>query len=95
MFLTETFDINQARPSRSGISANDWAVLARYWYPVAVDGEVKDKPVKGRLLDVELVVHRAGRQGPGAGPRCEAAPQLSPAHLPQRSPLWPGLGMPR
>jgi vanillate O-demethylase monooxygenase subunit len=50
------------RPRTSQISPNDWNVLARYWYPVAVDGDVKEAPVRGKLLDVDLVIYRAEGQ---------------------------------
>jgi len=50
------------RPPTSQISPNDWAVLARYWYPVAVDGDVKQAPVKGKLLDVDIVIYRVEDQ---------------------------------
>jgi vanillate O-demethylase monooxygenase subunit len=47
------------RPAGSQISPNDWSVLARYWYPVAVAGDVKDAPLPGKLLDVDLVIYRS------------------------------------
>jgi phenylpropionate dioxygenase-like ring-hydroxylating dioxygenase large terminal subunit len=50
------------RPPTSGISPNDWRVLARFWYPVAVDGDVKQAPVRGKLLDVDLVIYRTAGQ---------------------------------
>lgn len=38
----------------------DWAILARYWYPVAVSRDVVSAPVAATLLDEPLVVYRAG-----------------------------------
>jgi phenylpropionate dioxygenase-like ring-hydroxylating dioxygenase large terminal subunit len=62
MFTQIGQDAPSLRPATSQISPNDWRVLARYWYPVAVAGDVKGKPVKGKLLDVELVVYRVEGQ---------------------------------
>lgn len=47
------------RPSSSAISANDWAVLANFWYPVALAAQVGSEPVAVKLLDVELVLYRS------------------------------------
>lgn len=48
------------RPVKSEISQNDWDVLSRFWYPVAELSEIGDGPFAARLLDVGLVVFRAG-----------------------------------
>ncbi len=37
---------------------SDWAVLARSWFPVARSDEIGEKPVRIRLLDVDVVVYR-------------------------------------
>lgn len=37
---------------------NDWHILASFWHPVAFSASVTDKPVKAKLLDVELVLFR-------------------------------------
>src|SRR5579871_3212418 len=37
-----------------------WAVLARCWHPIACVADVADKPFGAKLLDVPLVVYRAG-----------------------------------
>jgi vanillate O-demethylase monooxygenase subunit len=50
------------RPETSRIAPNDWRILLRYWYPVAIESALTSKPMKGKLLDVELVVYRAGRK---------------------------------
>ena len=36
------------------------ALLANYWYPVALSSEVRDKPVAARLLDKQVVLWRSG-----------------------------------
>jgi len=54
------------RPANSGISANDWSVLADFWYPVAIARDVTDKPAKARLLDVDLVLFRGPEGTVGA-----------------------------
>jgi phenylpropionate dioxygenase-like ring-hydroxylating dioxygenase large terminal subunit len=51
-------DAQRQRPATSGISANDWAILADFWYPVAYSHEIIAGPVKARLLDIELVLYR-------------------------------------
>ncbi len=48
------------RPQTSGISENDWTVLSRFWYPIAREDEIEDTPVAAKLLDVDLVIYRAG-----------------------------------
>src|SRR5690606_27182605 len=37
---------------------SDWAVLSRSWFPVARSDEIAEKPVRMRLLDVDVVVYR-------------------------------------
>ncbi|KMS54816.1 (2Fe-2S)-binding protein [Novosphingobium barchaimii LL02] len=37
----------------------DWAILARHWYPVALAREVGDAPIGTRLLDQVLVIYKA------------------------------------
>ena len=49
------------RPSNSSFSANDWAVLSRHWYPVAMARDVADSPMPVVLLDTPLVVYRTGQ----------------------------------
>jgi len=58
MFIRGDEDLPHLRPSTSEISPNDWRVLSRYWYPVAVEGDVKRKPLPSKLLDVNLVIYR-------------------------------------
>ena len=38
---------------------DDWAILSRFWYPLAFSSDVGDKPLAVRLLDERLVVYRA------------------------------------
>lgn len=45
-------------PEHSSFNAQDWAILARHWFPVARCIDVADQPVQVRLLDVKLVVYR-------------------------------------
>lgn len=49
-----------SRPADCGYSGDDWAILARHWFPVARVDDLGDKPATARLLDVKLVVYRAG-----------------------------------
>ncbi|MFH5184149.1 Rieske 2Fe-2S domain-containing protein [Paenibacillus sp. TAB 01] len=46
-------------PRDCTFTPQDWQVLAQYWYPVAQAGEVTDKPVAVKLLDVRLVCYRS------------------------------------
>jgi phenylpropionate dioxygenase-like ring-hydroxylating dioxygenase large terminal subunit len=70
MFVTKDRDLSVLRPTGSHISPEDWRVLSHYWYPVAVAGDIKQAPVKGKLLDVELVIYRTGAQITVAQDRC-------------------------
>lgn len=47
------------RPPGSAIKESDWKILSDFWYPVALARDVTDKPVKSRLLDLDLVLFRA------------------------------------
>lgn len=46
-------------PRDCTFTANDWHILSRYWYPVAIAAEIKDQPVAAKLLDVKLVCFRS------------------------------------
>ncbi|MFT4081891.1 MAG: aromatic ring-hydroxylating dioxygenase subunit alpha [Nocardioides sp.] len=37
---------------------DDWQIIARYWYPVALAGEVSEQPLGATLLDQPLVIYR-------------------------------------
>jgi vanillate O-demethylase monooxygenase subunit len=49
-------------PRDCTFDADDWAVLARAWYPVALSRELRDAPLATTLLDEPLVVYRAGTE---------------------------------
>ncbi|WP_042209227.1 aromatic ring-hydroxylating oxygenase subunit alpha [Paenibacillus durus] len=46
-------------PRDCTFTENDWHVLSKYWYPVAIASEIADKPVAVKLLDVKLVCYRS------------------------------------
>ena len=48
-----------AYPEDCTFTPGDWAILSRRWFPVAVAGEIEGVS-SARLLDVDLVVFRAG-----------------------------------
>jgi hypothetical protein len=49
-------------PRNLSFDTQDWAILAKCWYPVGRSDELGDKPIQAQLLDVDLVVYRsAGR----------------------------------
>ena len=47
-------------PRDCSFTPDDWQVLARCWFPVAIGAELADAPKAVRLLDERLVVYRAG-----------------------------------
>jgi phenylpropionate dioxygenase-like ring-hydroxylating dioxygenase large terminal subunit len=49
-----------APPSGCTFDPDDWRIIARYWYPVALSGEVSQAPLGVTLLDWPLVVYRIG-----------------------------------
>jgi phenylpropionate dioxygenase-like ring-hydroxylating dioxygenase large terminal subunit len=49
-------------PLNCTFDADDWAKLARHWYPIALSREVIDGPVAAKLLDAPLVIYRADGQ---------------------------------
>jgi phenylpropionate dioxygenase-like ring-hydroxylating dioxygenase large terminal subunit len=54
--------INPDLPRNCTFDAEDWAILARHWYPIALAREVGVKPVSTMLLDEPLVIYRAGEE---------------------------------
>jgi vanillate O-demethylase monooxygenase subunit len=59
MFLSQDVKPQTAlRPGSSKIRAQDWDILARFWYPVALAADISDRPVKVTLLDLELALFR-------------------------------------
>jgi len=71
MFLKQdALPSESLRPKNSEISASDWEVLSKYWYPIAEISEVGERPLPVKLLDVDLVVF-TGANGPSvARDRC-------------------------
>lgn len=49
-----------ALPRECTFDADDWAILAQHWYPVALSREIGDAPTAVRLLDETLVAYRVG-----------------------------------
>jgi phenylpropionate dioxygenase-like ring-hydroxylating dioxygenase large terminal subunit len=49
-------------PLNCTFDADDWAKLARHWYPIALSREVADGPIAAKLLDELLVAYRLGDQ---------------------------------
>ncbi|NHN84006.1 Rieske 2Fe-2S domain-containing protein [Acetobacter musti] len=49
-------------PPNSTFEPHDRAILARFWYPVALVREIGKEPVAAMLLDEPLVVYRAGEE---------------------------------
>jgi phenylpropionate dioxygenase-like ring-hydroxylating dioxygenase large terminal subunit len=45
-------------PRNNTFSENDWRILASFWHPIAFAHEIKNDPVKAKLLDVDLVIFR-------------------------------------
>ncbi|MFA5122543.1 Rieske 2Fe-2S domain-containing protein [Zavarzinia sp.] len=61
-------------PIDCSFSENDWHVLAGFWFPVGFSSEVTgSRPVRGRLLDVPLVLFRT-----------EAGVSVAPDYCPHR-----------
>ncbi|GLK42108.1 MULTISPECIES: aromatic ring-hydroxylating oxygenase subunit alpha [Novosphingobium] len=52
--------VRPALPLGCTFDPEDWYVLARHWYPVALAREVGEKPVGTRLLDQPLVIYKSG-----------------------------------
>jgi vanillate O-demethylase monooxygenase subunit len=45
-------------PRSCTFDLDDWQIIARYWYPVAVAAEVTEQPTAATLLDQPLVIYR-------------------------------------
>jgi len=45
-------------PRECSFSENDWGILSRMWYPIALEEHIGDSPVKVKLLDTDLVIAR-------------------------------------
>lgn len=46
-------------PRGCTFTPGDWEVLSKYWYPIAIAEDVRDKPIAAQLLDVKLVCYRS------------------------------------
>jgi vanillate O-demethylase monooxygenase subunit len=46
-------------PRNCTFDADDWLILARHWYPVALVREIGEKPLGTHLLDQPIVVYKA------------------------------------
>ncbi len=49
-----------ALPRELTFDPDDWRIIARYWYPVALVSEITEAPLSLKLLDVPLVAYRVG-----------------------------------
>lgn len=49
-------------PRECTFDPTDWAILARYWYPIIRTDDLGTRPESVTLLDAPLVVYRAGEQ---------------------------------
>lgn len=47
-------------PRSCTFDPDDWRIIARYWYPIALATEVSEAPLAVTLLDQPLVVYRIG-----------------------------------
>lgn len=45
-------------PRNCTFAESDWRILASFWHPVAFAHDIKDEPVRAKLLDVDLVMYR-------------------------------------
>ncbi len=52
-------DIDPDLPRNCTFEADDWAILARHWYPVVLVRDLGEKPIGTKLLDEPLVIYRA------------------------------------
>ena len=57
-------------PAESSFRESDWHILAAFWHPIAFAREVEDRPLKRRLLDVDLVLYRGSTGVTVAQDRC-------------------------
>lgn len=47
-------------PRNCTFDPQDWAILARHWYPIALVRDIGAAPIATKLLDEPLVIYRAG-----------------------------------
>jgi phenylpropionate dioxygenase-like ring-hydroxylating dioxygenase large terminal subunit len=55
-------DPDDTLPRDSIFAPDDWRILARFWYPVALARDLGAKPIATFLLDEPLVIYRAGEE---------------------------------
>lgn len=48
-------------PRDCTFTQGDWSVLSRFWHPVAFSEELADRPLRIKLLDVDLVAYRTSK----------------------------------
>jgi phenylpropionate dioxygenase-like ring-hydroxylating dioxygenase large terminal subunit len=48
-------------PRDCSFAESDWRVLVNYWYPIARQCDVADKPLAAKLLDQRLVIYRTSQ----------------------------------
>lgn len=60
--LAAPLSIDPNLPGGCTFEAEDWAILAQHWYPVAIARDIGAKPLAAKLLDEPLVIYRAGDQ---------------------------------
>lgn len=49
-------------PTNATFEENDWRLLAKHWYPIALSTEISAAPYKAMLLDEPLVVYRVNNE---------------------------------
>jgi vanillate O-demethylase monooxygenase subunit len=57
-------------PKDCSFTPSDWNILSQYWHAVAFSDGVTDKPVLVRLLDVPVLLYRAGQNVVAARDLC-------------------------
>ena len=60
MTAAATLDLDIGLPRNCTFHSEDWAILARHWYPIALARDLGDRPLAAKLLDAPLVLYRAG-----------------------------------
>jgi phenylpropionate dioxygenase-like ring-hydroxylating dioxygenase large terminal subunit len=57
-------------PQNCTFTPSDWQILSRFWYPIALQGEILDQPIAITLLDQPLVIWRSPSGISVADDRC-------------------------
>lgn len=58
MFLPTDQNAYKGLPANCTFEEGDWHILASFWHPVAFSTDVGDKPIRVKLLDMDVVVYR-------------------------------------